>query len=227
MVLRAELVQNDRLIVAHTTELTAHTAFVRTDERLDLGSSLELRLSFPRLLPAVNIAARVVSRDGGSGHGYWPGFMLQLDTENERIDHLLRSAGERETPGTYRIIVVEDSPTMRDVMQFSASHFSRSFRIDMVSCDNVAQAQERIAAETFDLAVVDLFLPGDKTGADFVRELRARGEDLPVIGFSIGGAEARRTFLDAGADLFLDKPVILRDVFTTLQRLVGAARVES
>jgi hypothetical protein len=41
-----------------------------------------------------------------------------------------------------------------------------------------------------------------------------------VIGFSVGGVVARDAFLSAGADMFLDKPVMMRDVFTTLERLV-------
>ena len=79
----------------------------------------------------------------------------------------------------------------------------------------------------FQGAQLDLFLPGALSGADLVRELRTRRVDLPVIGFSVGGTAARRAFLEAGADLFLDKPIALRDVFATLERLsVAAARRE-
>jgi DNA-binding response OmpR family regulator len=64
------------------------------------------------------------------------------------------------------------------------------------------------------------------SGADLVRAIRQRGLDTPVIGFSIGGTKARTAFLDAGADMYLDKPVMLRDIFGTLKRLVHAARSE-
>ena len=42
---------------------------------------------------------------------------------------------------------------------------------------------------------------------------------VPVVAISVGGAAARDASLEAGADLFLDKPIVLRDLFTTLARL--------
>lgn len=227
MVLRAELFHESRHIVAHTTELSASSAFVRTDERLDLGTVVELKLSFPRLLPPLTIRARVVAREAGSGHGYWPGFCLDFSAEHERLARLLRPLQAQAAEDTYRILVVEDSATMRDVMQHNAARFSPRFPIDITSTDTAEHALELIAANAYDLAVVDLYLPGKLSGADLVRDLRARALDLPVIGFSIGGPEARRALVEAGADLFLDKPVMLRDVFGTLERLVRAARAES
>ncbi len=222
MVLRAELVHESRRIVAHTMELSASSAFVRTDERLDLGALVELTLSFPRLLPPVCVSARVASREAGSGHGYWAGFSLDFTGEQARIAELLRRDDSGVAPGRCQILVVEDSATMRDVIFHNATRFSSAFRIEVVSTDNVEDALELVQRHELDLAVVDLFLPGPRSGADLVRELRARGVDVPVIGFSVGGPEARRAFLAAGADLFLDKPIVLRDVFATLERLVRA-----
>lgn len=222
MVLRAELFHDSRHIVAHTTKLSARSAFVRTDELLSLGADVELRLSFPRLFPPVAVNARVVSRDAGSGHGYWPGFELDFTAQHERIEHLLR-AHDAACGTDYRILVVEDSQTMRDVVQHNASRFSSGVRIEVTTSDTAEQALALIDQHAYDLAVVDLYLPGHLDGAALVRALRGRGVDLPVIGFSVGGSEARRAFLDAGADLFLDKPVILRDVFGTLEQLVLAA----
>jgi CheY-like chemotaxis protein len=223
MFLRAELFHDSRRIVAHTTELSASSAFVRTDERIDLGALVELRLSFPRLLPPLQVAARVVSREPGSGHGYWPGFLLDFTTEHERLSQLLRPREARDATSPYRVLVVEDSATMRDVVQHNAARISSTFEIAITSTDTAERARELIAAATFDLAVIDLYLSGPLSGAGLVRELRARELDLPVIGFSIGGSEARRAFMEAGADLFLDKPVMLRDVFATLECLVRAA----
>jgi CheY-like chemotaxis protein len=223
MVLRAELVHENRCIIAHTTQLSKSSVFVRTDERLELGTLVDLRLSFPRLFAPLQIAARVVSREGGSGHGYWPGFLLDFVSENEQVARLL-SGDHGETPSaTFRVLVVEDSATMRDVVQHNAARFAPGFRIDVTTAETAEQARALLEDATFGLAVIDLFLPGTLSGADLVRHMRSRGMDMPVIGFSIGGAEARRVFFDAGVDLFLDKPVMLRDMFSTLERLVRAA----
>jgi CheY-like chemotaxis protein len=50
--------------------------------------------------------------------------------------------------------------------------------------------------------------------------------EMPVVAMSVGGSEARAATLAAGADLFLDKPLVLKDLFSTLERLNshGASR---
>jgi CheY-like chemotaxis protein len=224
MVLRAELVHDRRCIVAHTTAVGTSSVVVRTDERIALGASVQLRLSFPRLFAPLELEAKVASRDAGSGHGYYAGFQLDFAAE-ERLTRLLQREGETPAQSSFHILLVEDSPVMCDVVTQSASTFSRTFQILTTSAFGAESALEQIALQSFDLAVVDLFLPGKLSGADLVRELRARKLDLPVIGFSVGGTAARVAFLEAGADLFLDKPIALRDVFATLERLsVVAAR---
>jgi len=226
MVLRAELFHESRRIVAHTTEVGDSSIVIRTDELLALGTSVELRLSFPRLFAPLELTARVSSRDAGSGHGYYAGFTLDFASQ-ERLAHLKRRDGEVPAQGSFHILLVEDSPVMCDIVTQTAATFSRTFRIATTSAHSADYALELIARESFDLAVVDLFLPGQLSGADLVREVRGRNLDIPVIGFSVGGTRARHAFLEAGADLFLDKPVALRDVFVTLERLsVAAARRE-
>jgi CheY-like chemotaxis protein len=223
MVLRAELSHEGGSIIAHTTAVGANTVVVRTDERIAIGTSVTLSLSFPRLFSPIRVTARVASREAGSGHGYYAGFTLDFDFE-ERLARLLQT-DDAPASGSFRILLVEDSPVMCDVIAQSAATFSRTFRIATTSVQSANGALELIDRESFDLAVVDLFLPGQLTGADLVRQVRARNLDLPVIGFSVGGTKARLAFLDAGADLFLDKPIALRDVFATLERLsVAAAR---
>ena len=44
--------------------------------------------------------------------------------------------------------------------------------------------------------------------------------DLPIIAVSAGGDAARRSALEAGANIFLDKPMRLRQVIETMQRLL-------
>jgi CheY-like chemotaxis protein len=224
MVLRAELFHESRCIIAHTTAVGTSSCVVRTDERIALGTSVLLRLSFPRLFSPLQLTARVASRDAGDGHGYYAGFTLDFASE-ERLSGLLRRDGDEPQPAPFRLLLVEDSPVMCDVVTQSAASFSRTFRISTTSAHGADLALDLVGRETFDLAVIDLFLPGALSGADLVRELRARKVDLPVIGFSVGGTKARHAFLEAGADLFLDKPIALRDVFATLERLsVVAAR---
>ncbi len=225
MVLRAELVHDARQIIAHTTELTQASVFVRTDEPLALGESVALRLSFPRLLAPLDLDAHVVSIDPGLGHGYAAGVKLEFHAapdERERLAWLLGDV-TTEVPldDVSRILVVEDSALMRDFIQLGADRFTRgSVRVVVDTADTAESALEVMRGHTYALVLVDLYLPGAMDGAALVRTLRTTEKDLPVIGFSVGGVVAREAFLSAGADLFLDKPVMMRDVFATLERLV-------
>jgi len=222
MVLRAELLHESRRIIAHTTAVGPSSVFVRTDELIDLGAKVQLRLSFPRLFAPVQLSARVASREAGSGHGYYAGFMLAFASE-ERLSELQRREDDSPVTGSFRLLLVEDSAIMCSIVEQSAATFSPTFRIATMSADRAEAALTLIEREVFDLAVIDLFLAGTLNGAELVRELRKTQPDLPVIGFSVGGAKARTAFLGAGADLFLDKPIALRDVFATLERLSAAA----
>jgi CheY-like chemotaxis protein len=224
MVLRAELLHDTRHIVAHTTELSPRSVFVRTDERLAIGDVVGLKLSFPRLLAPLELEGQVVATDPGLGHGYAAGVTLALAGTTEAHERLARllddlDAIETTASGTFHVLVVEDSVLMRDFIQLGAGRFTRGDVEVVVETVDTAERALELSAQRYDLVLVDLYLPGEMDGAALVRRLRAEQPDLPVIGFSVGGESARTAFLAAGADLFLDKPVMVKDVFSTLERL--------
>ena len=221
MVLRVEIFHRSRQIVAHTTAVTMDSVVVRTDELLDPGDEVVVRLSFPRLLAPLALNAHVQSKDPGFGLGYFPGVTLELDGEApSELASLLTPATGPALVG-YRVLLVEDSAVMRDAFQASADRFGGRVIVDVAETGEEALGLAKRAS--YDLALVDLFLPGPMSGADLVRELRkTSAADLPVIGFSVGGASARDQFLAAGADVFMDKPVMVKDLFATLERLMIA-----
>ena len=226
MVLRAVISHDQREIVAHTTELTRNSVVVRTDEQLSLGDTVSLRLSFRQLLAPVQLAARVVATDPGSGLGYFPGVTLAFDTPTaEQQAHLAQLVGAledegAEEPPSCRILVVEDSQLMREHVEARAGRVADgNVRVIVDTAETVAHALELLETRSYAVALVDLFLP-EESGDSFVRTIRERGLDqIAVIGYSVGGAAARDAFLEAGADLYLDKPVKVKDVFATVQRL--------
>jgi DNA-binding response OmpR family regulator len=48
----------------------------------------------------------------------------------------------------------------------------------------------------------------------------------PIVAISVGGRDAREATLSAGADVFVDKPLVFRDLFNTL-RIVAERRCEA
>jgi len=47
-----------------------------------------------------------------------------------------------------------------------------------------------------------------------------RTKDTPVLVISVGGEGVRENVMRTGADLYLDKPVLLKQLLTTLQLLL-------
>ena len=223
MVLRAEITCAERQIVTHTTALGEDSVCVRTDEPLGVGDSVDLKLSFRPLLAPIQLTAQVVAKDEGAGHGYWPGVTLAFaaSAEQENVLRHLLGAYSGSDLGTYRILVVEDSAFTRDFVQVGAERFSASgsMRLVVETTDSAEAALALLRERTFDLALIDLYLGGELDGADLVRSMRAQDPDIALVGFSIGKAAARDRFLAAGADLFLDKPVTVKDLFATIERL--------
>ena len=223
LVVRAEIVDGDRRIVAHTTGVTERSVVVRTHETVTPGAMVKLSLSLGRLMRPIDLDARVVDQIAGAGHGYLPALTLELSpaAAADRFADLVRQLAAPPTLQPCRVLVVEDSEFMRSCIHVAAERLTeRGVTVTVDSAETAEDALGLIALHQYDLALVDLYLPGEMDGAQLVRELRVKTPaDLPVIGFSIGGAAARTAFLVAGADIFLDKPVMTRDVLATLARL--------
>lgn len=233
IVLRAELSHHQREIVAHTTELTRDSIVVRTDEPLAVGDTVQLRLSLRQLLAPLQLVARVAAHEPGAGLGYFPGVTLALDDitpqQQAHLSWLLGGSNGAELGSgpdlggelpACRILVVEDSAIMREFVELGADRFAdRRVKVAVDTADSAERALALLETRQYAIALIDLYLPGQLNGDDLVRMLRERDVDVAVIGFSIGGAAARAAFLDAGADLYLDKPVMVKDLFATVQRL--------
>jgi DNA-binding response OmpR family regulator len=121
------------------------------------------------------------------------------------------------TDSHLKILVVEDHPDMRKFMEeFCSLH---GYEADF-AC-NGREALKLVEEELpYGLAIVDFLLP-EMHGAEFVRKAKQKWADLPVIAISAFD-DAERTFLDAGADIFLKKPFdpyYLEEVVARLARL--------
>jgi CheY-like chemotaxis protein len=121
-----------------------------------------------------------------------------------------------------RVLVVDDSEIVRDLFRYGISKYFRR-RDERVEIDGSADglsAWGLLRERPYDLVVVDCYLPvldGAKLVSRIRRDDRLRA--LPVVAMSVGGDEARELMMTAGADLFLAKPVVLRDLFATLDSL--------
>jgi DNA-binding response OmpR family regulator len=101
-----------------------------------------------------------------------------------------------------RILVVEDDSLVADAIRRGLS--MAGFAVDCAS--DAEEAASALAVEHFDLAVLDIALPGTD-GLTFLRRLRNSGRQLPVLILTAHETTATKVeALDLGADDFLVKP---------------------
>jgi two-component system sensor histidine kinase RpfC len=117
-------------------------------------------------------------------------------------DYLKRREGGRRL----KVLVADDNAVNRTVLAKILERASH----ELTLVESGEEALDAIQRERFDIAIMDRNMPGI-AGVEAVRALRVMelgGRRLPVIVLSADVTEeARREAVDAGADLYLTKPV--------------------
>ncbi|HKP17030.1 MAG TPA: response regulator transcription factor [Gaiellaceae bacterium] len=110
-----------------------------------------------------------------------------------------------------RILVVEDEPRI-------ASFVVKGLRARGYEVDTATTGAEAVRrAAEFDLVVLDLALP-DLDGFDALRQLRAKGEEVPVIVLTArGNVEDRVEGLRIGADDYMTKPFAFDELVARIE----------
>jgi len=133
---------------------------------------------------------------------------------------------EDRPPGDRRVLVVEDDPTVREVV---ATYLEAAGLLVSQAGDGF-EALAIAAATPPDLVVLDRMLPG-VDGVEVCRRLRA-ASSVPVIMLTaLGETDDRIEGLEAGADDYLAKPFSPRElvlrVSSILRRTVAADSPET
>lgn len=119
-----------------------------------------------------------------------------------------------------RVLVVEDERKLAQVLAsaLEAEHY------DVVVAATGEDGFYRLNAETFDLVVLDLMLPG-RSGLEILQTLRQRRVDTPVLILTArDDVDDRVTGLDLGADDYLVKPVALPELLARIRALLRRGR---
>jgi CheY-like chemotaxis protein len=212
--------------------MSESSVFVRTSENSYVGDRMRVHLSLPGVFD-MEVDAHVVSCRLAGAPGEPGGLVLALAlTEDQQTRLRAAMLGDGSSPPVAtaqerRILVVEDSGLVREILGHAFKrHFrGRSCRVVVDMVGDADQAWERLQVASYDVVVVDYFLP-TTSGSDLISRLRAaeRGGRVGIIAISVGGPEARDASLRAGADLFVDKPLVLTEVVTTIDRMINVNR---
>jgi two-component system sensor histidine kinase and response regulator WspE len=179
----------------------------------------------PRLGKVANISAGAILEDGS------PVLILDVEDLVRSIDSLLTRGGlrklrqqdEQSRTAPKRVLVVDDSLTVREVERrlLEASGYDVSLAVDGMEGWNALRGGR------FDLLLTDVDMPR-LDGIELVRRVRAWGPtgNLPVVIVSYKDQEEYRIKgLDAGANAYLTKSSFHdAGLLNTVRDLIGEAR---
>ena len=120
-----------------------------------------------------------------------------------------------------RILVVDDSFLARDLLTYMVA--AGGYEVEAAA--DGAEALERLVTSSFDLALVDLNMP-KMDGYTLLRRVReTAGIDEMALVIVTTEAEARdkTRAVDAGADLYMVKPVQPEELLANIRMLIGGA----
>ena len=125
-----------------------------------------------------------------------------------------------------RILIVEDSPTMRQLLVFA---LRRLRGVDVVEAQDGMDGLRKLSDGRFDLALIDINMPvmdGLKLIGLMKSEDSLRGVPVVVI-TTEGAAQDRERALRLGADEYLTKPIQAHRVLDVARGLLERGRTAS
>ena len=115
-----------------------------------------------------------------------------------------------------KILVVDDDEAVRESLRRSLTFNGYS----VVLAENGEQALNIINQQQLDGMILDVMMP-QIDGLQVCRELRNRGDDMPILMLTARDAISERVAgLDAGADDYLPKPFALEELLARLRALL-------
>ena len=120
----------------------------------------------------------------------------------------------------YKVLVVEDSPTMRQLIVFALKRI-RGFQI--IEANDGVDGLKKLSADKFDLIVTDINMP-IMDGLKLVSMVRndPNYKETPIIIITTEGAtEDRERALALGANEYITKPIQTMQILETVKKLMN------
>jgi len=121
--------------------------------------------------------------------------------------------------GKQRILIVEDSPTMRQLLVFA---LRRMKDVEILEAQDGMDGLRKLSSDHFDIALVDINMPV-MDGLKLIRLMRSEEslKDIPIVVITTEGAnEDRERALSLGANEYLTKPIQANRVLSVVKGLL-------
>ena len=119
----------------------------------------------------------------------------------------------------HRILIVEDSPTMRQLLVFALRRLKSA---DIVEAQDGVDGLRKLSSDHFDLALVDINMPV-MDGLKLISLIREEEslKAMPIVVITTEGAkEDRDRALSIGAEEYLTKPIQANRVLAIAKSLL-------
>jgi two-component system, OmpR family, phosphate regulon response regulator PhoB len=117
-----------------------------------------------------------------------------------------------------RILIVEDEPEIREMIRYILEPLGYAIS----ESDNAQDARKLLAANTYDLILMDWMLPG-RSGLEFTREIKQQNQKPypPVIMLTARADESDKIEgLESGADDYVTKPFSPRELTARIKAVI-------
>lgn len=114
-----------------------------------------------------------------------------------------------------RLLLIEDEKRMAQAL----CELLRQERYDVDSCGDGREGMDALETRAYDLVILDVMLPG-KNGFEIAKEAREKGIQTPILMLTAkSDLDDKVTGLDCGADDYLTKPFMMRELLARLRAL--------
>jgi DNA-binding response OmpR family regulator len=118
------------------------------------------------------------------------------------------------------VLIIEDDPRIRRIVQITLQREG----LDVSEADSGESGLEQLGERDFDVVLLDLMLPG-KDGFEVCREIR-RTSNVPIIMVTArGDSHDVVAGLEAGADDYVSKPFVAKELSARIRALARRTRV--
>jgi two-component system chemotaxis response regulator CheY len=122
--------------------------------------------------------------------------------------------------GKYKILIVEDSPTMRQLMLFS---LKKLHDVDLIEASDGVDALRKLPENKFDLVLTDINMPV-MDGLKLLTMMKNNPtyKDIPVVIITTEGREEdRKQGMAMGAHDYIPKPVQTPHLLKVVRGILG------
>ena len=115
-----------------------------------------------------------------------------------------------------KILIIEDEPNIRELILYNL----QANGYEGIEAEDGILGITLVHTEKPDLILLDIMLPG-KNGYDICRELRAEGNNIPIIMLTAKNEEIDKVLgLEFGADDYISKPFGIRELMARIKAVL-------